>query len=313
MRPFDRMRPRLALLFALSLALSGCNREARNEYAPTYSAQGLGDATTPAYSFGIYPIHSAVELSRAYQPLMDAINRRVTGFTVHMEAARDHPTFEAKLRERQFDLALTTPYQTASAGKLGYRVFGKPGGDETVRGLVVARKDSGIRTVNDLRGKTLVFTSPTAVLTMMCKVALKKGGLDVEKDAKPVYVGQLDSVVMNTYSGMAAAGCVWPPTLEGVKKMRPEVVDALEVEWSSRPLINGGLLARAGVPEAHVNAVARAMFDLDKTEEGRVVLSRINVPRFEPANSKTYDPMHRFLEEYKRLFGKLPELEGPKR
>ena len=61
--------------------------------------------------------------------------------------------------------------------------------------------------MNDLRGKTISFPSPTAfIASMAAKTVLMKAGLNPEKDAKPVYVGSLDSVVMNVYSGLSAAG-----------------------------------------------------------------------------------------------------------
>lgn len=312
MKTTRKTRSTLLLLAIISLTLGGCGRSAQSDNAPMYSTHPQRGATLPEYSFGIFPLHSAVGLSEVYQPLMDAINRQVSGFTVRMEAARDHPTYEAKLRERQFDLAMMAQFQAVAAEGMGYRIFGRIGGTEA-RGIIFVRKDSGIKTVNDLRGKAISFSSPTAIATLMCKVALLKAGLNVETDAKPVYVGTLDSAVMNVYSGLTAAGCVWPPTLQELKRQRPEIVDALEVKWRATPVGNVAFAARSDMPEAHRNAIAKVLFDLDKTEQGRLLLARMDIPRIEPANSKTYDPVRKFLEEYKRLFGKLPEMEGPKK
>jgi phosphonate transport system substrate-binding protein len=305
-----RHTTRFTLLMLFSLGFWGCSRSSQTDYAPTYSAQGQADRNTPEYSFGIFPKHSAVELSAQYQPLMDAINRQVSGFTVRLEAAPDHPTYEVKLQQRKFDLASTNPYQALAAEKMGYRIFAKMGDDNSFRGVIFVRKDSGIKAVKDLRGKTIVFSSPSSPLSMMCKLTLRKAGLNVETDAKPAYVGEMDSVVMNTYSGMAAAGCARPPTLQEMKRERPEVIDALEVKWSSPPLVNGAFVFRTELPEAHVNAIAKAMFDLGKTQQGRLLLASLFCPHFEPADSRSYDPMRKFLQEYKRLFGKLPEIEG---
>jgi ABC-type phosphate/phosphonate transport system substrate-binding protein len=72
-------------------------------------------------------------------------------------------------------------------------------------------------------------------------------------------------------------------------------------------------VARSDIPKAHVDAVAKAMFDLNRSEQGRSVLARLYFPQFVPANSKTYDPVRKFFQEYERLFGKLPEMEGTKK
>lgn len=293
----------------LLLALWGCGRGDKADYTPTYSTRAPHSTTAPRYSFGIFPLHSAVELSNTYLPLMDAINRQVTGFSVYMETARDHPTYEAQLQQRKFDFAMTNQFQAVAAESMGYVIFGKIGG-EAAHAVVVVRKDSGVKTARDLRGKAISFSSPAADAAMMAKMALMKGGLNVEKDANPVYVGTLDSVVMHVYSGLAAAGAVWPPTMVELKKQRPEVADAVEVKWSSPPLANVAFVARPDIPQSHATAVANAMFNLTKTEEGRAVLSHLNIPQVVPASSTTYDPVRRFLLEYKKSFGKLPERAG---
>jgi ABC-type phosphate/phosphonate transport system substrate-binding protein len=133
----------------------------------------------------------------------------------------------------------------------------------------------------------------------------------VEKDAKPVYVGTIGSAAMNVYSGLTVAGCIWPPAWEELKKEQPEVVNALAIGWRSDALKTGAFVARSSMPKAHLDAIAKAMFDLNKTEQGRSILARLYFPEVVPATSKTYDPVRKFLQEYKRLFGKLPEMEGP--
>jgi phosphonate transport system substrate-binding protein len=244
---------------------------------------------------------------------MDTINRQATGFTVRLQSSRDWPAYEARLQERKFDLAMMNPYQAFTAEKIRYGIFGKVGGDD-VSGIIVVRKDSGIKKVSDLRGKVISFPSPTALSAALAtKVLLMKAGLDVEKDAKPIYVGSLDSVVMSVYSGLSAAGGIWLPTWKAMKRARPEVIDALEIRWSTKSVGNVTFVARDDMPEAHRDAIAKVLFDLDKTEQGRLLLARLNFPRIEPANWQTFDDVRKFMEEYKRLFGELPEVAGPKR
>jgi phosphonate transport system substrate-binding protein len=306
------MRPALALLFFLSLGFWGCSHKAPADYAPAYSAQGQIAAAVPEYAFGVFPVHSGAGLVEEFQPVMDAINREADGFTVRLETSRDYPSYDAKLRERKFNLAFGNPYQALVAEKAGYRVFSKMGDDERFRGIVIVRKDSSIKTVNDLRGKTISFPSRTAIAgTLMTKALFLKAGLNVDKDCKPVYVGSLDSVVMNVYSGLTTAGGIWPGTWDNITNEQPEIADALEIKWSTAPLGNIAVLARSDLPEAHLKTVAKVLLDLDKTAQGRMILARIYAPNFEPADSTMLDAVRGFLQEYIRLFGKLPEAEGP--
>ena len=163
---------------------------------------------------------------------------------------------------------VTNPLQTLPAEGMGYRIFAKFGCDDKFRGIVVARRDSGVKTVKDLRGKAVSFPSPTAWATIMTKILLKKEGLNVETEAQPKYVGSLDSAIMNVYSGLAAAGASILLRWEGMKAQRPEVTSALEMKWMAPPVGNLAFMAGNNIPEDHVKAIARVLLDLREERGG---------------------------------------------
>lgn len=72
------------------------------------------------------------------------------------------------------------------------------------------------------------------------------------------------------------------------------------------------LVARNDLPDMQLNTIAQTLFDLNKTEQGRAILSRMKISRFETASSTTLDSARKFLDDYKRLFGNLPEIDGAK-
>ena len=197
----------LALLMIVSM-LAGYEYGGRPADAATFGTETPIRARVPEYVFGVFPIQNPISISAAYQPVLDAINREARGFTVRLETSGDFPAFETKLREHKLDIAVTNPLQTLAAEGMGYHIFAKFGCDDLFRGIVVARKDSGLKSVKDLRGKAISFPSPTAWATIMTKILLKKEGLNVETEAQPRYVGSLDSAVMNVYSGLTAAGAI---------------------------------------------------------------------------------------------------------
>ncbi len=299
----------LALLVIVSI-LAAFEHDAEAADAPTFGTDTPIRARVPEYVFGVFPIMNAVTISGVYQPIIDAINRETRGFTLRLETSRDFPAFETKLREHKLDIAVTNPLQTLPAEGMGYRIFAKFGCDDKFRGIVVARRDSGVKTVKDLRGKAVSFPSPTAWATIMTKILLKKEGLNVETEAQPKYVGSLDSAIMNVYSGLAAAGASILLRWEGMKAQRPEVTSALEIKWMAPPVGNLAFMAGNNIPEDHVKAIARVLFDLGKSEAGRAILSPTDCPEVRPANAKTFDPVRHAVAEYQRFFGKLPEVGG---
>jgi phosphonate transport system substrate-binding protein len=290
----------------------GCGHNRAFEYEPIFADWSGRSGSNSEYAFGVFPLHNSVRLFQVYQPMIDDVNLQAVGFSVKLQSSRDYPSYEAKLQRRELPFALIN--QAITVAGRGYRIFGKVADDDRFRGILVVRKDSGIRTPRDLKGAAVSFPAPTAfAASMMTKLFLKKHGLDVETEAVPKYVGSQDSSVMNVYLGLTRAGGTWPPTWDALKKERPDVVQALDVKWRTAPLVNLALVARSDVPEAHVRQVAAVLFDLHKSAHGRAILQRMEASRYEPATSVTYDPVRRFVGEYRRLFGDVPQLEGARR
>jgi phosphonate transport system substrate-binding protein len=289
--------------------LGGCGKSTGPDHAPEYAPQAAAPSAAVEYVFAVHPLHNPTRLFQVYQPLMDYINSQTKEFVLKLEASENYAAFEKKLAQRQMHFALPNPYQTLQAESHGYRVFGKMGDDERFRGIILVRKDAGIREVSDLKGAAISFPAPTALAAaQMPKYYLKQHGLDVEKECDCRYVGSQESSIMNVYQGQTKAGCTWPPPWESLAKEKPELVEALEVKWQTEPLINNSLMVRDDVPTAHVQIVSAALFNLHTTSAGREVLARINLSRFEAATTATYEPVRDFIKKYEGAF--TPKIPG---
>lgn len=297
-------RARRGVCLAVLVLGAGCRRESAPEAGPVYSDKDVANEAVIEYSFAVNPLHNPVRLFQIYQPMVDLINARTEGFRLKLETSENFAAFEAKLARRSVHFALANPYQTLQAEKTGYRILAAEGDTEKVRGVILVRKDSGVKEIADLKGATISFPAPTAlVATMMPKYYLKKAGLDVEKEAKPVYVGTQDSAIMNVYQGLSKAGCSWLGLWEQLTRERPEIAEAVEVKWMTEPIINKGFVARDDVPESHMQMVREAIVTLHTTAAGRAALEKTNLTRYEPATSETYEPVRVFMKEYEAEFG----------
>ncbi len=289
---------------------AGCTKTPVSD-EPGYSEQPASGAGKTEYIFAPLPVSNPAKLFEVYQPLVDLINGQAKDFALKMESSQHYADFEHKLATRRVHIALLNPYQTVGSEAHGYRIFGKMGDDDRFRGLIVVRRDSGIKEVGDLRGKPISFPAQTAVAAcMMPKLFFKQQGLDVETEAQPRYVGSQESSVMNVAQGLTMAGCVWQQSWDGLQKDQPEVVAQLEVKWQTGTLLNNGLVARDDVPEEHLRLVSELIFKLHLDERGREILKRMKLSRYEPATSGTYEPMRRFLKEFEEALGRPPVAKG---
>jgi len=290
-------RPGCIALIALWALVSACGRESPDGYAPQFADQPAAEVAE--ILFAVHPLHNPERLFAIYGPIVEHLGANIPGIRFRLEASRNYAEFEKKLYARRFHFALPNPYQTIKSLEHGYRVFGKMSDDEHFRGIILVRRDGGINTVADLKGKSVSYPAPTALAaTMMPQYFLHTHGLDVNRDIKNIYVGSQESSILNVYAGNVAAGATWPTPWMNFIKEQPEKARELVVKWQTETLPNNSLVARDDLPPALVEQVAGLLFSLQATETGRRMLERIPLSRFEPATDKTYAPVRAYLKRF---------------
>lgn len=284
----------------LALALVACGQDGADKAAgPQYAAKP--PENSKEYVFAIHPLHNPMLLFETYGPLIDHLNRNIPDAVFRLEASRNYEEFEKKLYARQFDFALPNPYQTLISLGHGYRVIAKMGDDHRFTGIILVRRDSGIGKVTDLKGKKISYPAATALAAcMMPQYYLQTHGLDVMRDIENLYVGSQESSIMNVYLGDTAAGATWPLPWETFQKKYPRMARELELKWETGALINNGVVVRDDVPKELAQRVAQLLDTLHTTGEGKVILARMPLSRFELADDKRY----RVIEDFLRQFSK---------
>jgi phosphonate transport system substrate-binding protein len=280
------------------VVLAGCSRDGATGYTPVYGASPGREPVV--YRFAVHPLHNPQRLVEVYGPIVALINRNLNGATLKLEASRSYEEFERRLADRSLDFALPNPSQTLAALGSGYRIVGKMGDDDRFRGILLVRKDSGIREVADLKGKVVSFPAPTALAAAMMPIFfLHTNGLDANRDIQRRFTGSQESSIMSAYLRDSAAAATWPVPWEAFQRRSPDVAAELEVRWTTEPLVNNAFIARDDLPAELVGQVTAVLLSLHTHEEGRRVLAGVPLSRFEPADEATYEPVRKFLEAYR--------------
>lgn len=286
------------LLLDLPL-LASWNQQSDNTYEPSFSTQN--NSKVAKYVIGIHPLHNPKRLFEVYGPIVDFLNANMPEANFTLEASRNYEEFDKKLYSGHFDFAMPNPYQTVNSLKHGYRVFGKMADDDDFRGIILVRRDSGIKTVADLKGKAVSYPAPTALAaTMMPQYYLHTHGIDINHDIENRYVGSQESSIINVLRGHVAAGATWPVPWKTFSKENPQLASQLEVKWQTEPLQNNGWVVRKDLPTQVADKFATLLFNLDQHQQGREMLARIPVTRFEPANDASYEAVQAFIATFSK-------------
>jgi phosphonate transport system substrate-binding protein len=280
--------------------MSGCDKTKEESiYQPVFTSVNTSQLTE--YIVGIHPLHNPQRLMELYNPIVDYMNIHIPEVHITLETSANYEEFENKLYAGHFDFAMPNPYQTVQALKHGYHIFGKMGDDDGFRGIILVRKDSKIHQVSDLKGKVVSYPAPTALAaTMMPQYYLHTHGIDVNHDIKNLYVGSQESSIMNVLRGRVAAGATWSVPWKGFQTEQPDMANQLEVKWQTDPLLNNAWVARQNIPASMVDKFGQLLFGLQDIEQGKMMLARLPISRFEPATDKTYYPVQQFLEVFSK-------------
>jgi len=253
------------------------------------------------YRFAIHPLHNPTRLFEVFNPLLEYLNHNIQGVNFTLEASRDYQTFDNKLKFETVHFALPNPYQTLIAMEHGYRVIAKMGDDSNFKGIILVRKDSQIKKPSDLVGKIVSYPAPTALAaTMLPQYYLHTHGLDINKDIQNKYVGSQESSIMNVFLGSTAAGATWPQPWKALSDERPELKAQLEVIWETQSLPNNSVVVRSDISESIANQVSSLLANLHNTSEGKQILEKMYLSKYEIADNETYNSVKLFIDQFNK-------------
>lgn len=284
-------------MLCLLMLLAGCGPSEHSNYQPELGAPPLRPLTE--YVVGIHPLHNPQRLMELYGPIIDYLNSSIPDAHFKLEASRNYEEFEKKLYAGQFSFAMPNPYQTIKSVEHGYRIFGKMGDDADFRGIILIRRDSGIKVVKDLKGRAIAYPAATALAaTLMPQYYLHTHGINVNRDVDNRYVGSQESSIMNVVRGDVAAAATWPLPWRTFIAEHPDLAMQLESKWETGSLPNNGWVVRADVSKVHADKFAVVLFSMNKTAQGNAILAKLPISNFEAASNDTYRPVREFLDKF---------------
>ena len=310
----NRRRFLRQMIFIALAGITACDSSTEPS-GPRYTdAPQAGDKSV--LYFAVHPLHNPQKLAQSYQPLINKLNQKlnqnlnhkINNVRLELEASRDYAIYEKKFRRRAPAFLLANPWQALEAIKVGYSVIAMAGDSADFKGLILIRKDSGIKTVADLKGKDVSYPSSTALAAcVMPQAFLQAQGLDVGHDITNYYVGSQESSIMNVYLKQSAAGATWPPPWRAFQKDHPQEAAQLKVAWTTAPLVNNAVMVRDDVPAAITTEVRTALLELHESAEGRRILAGMETARFHAASGSDYEPARRFIAEFERTVRKVED------
>jgi len=212
------------------------------------------------------PDENPQEMLRIYAPFAEYLSNEIgipVKFTPVVEYAATVEGLAANRLEMVWYGGLTS-VQAAKQAKGARRIIMRKE-DAEFKSYFITRKDTGIKALTDLKGKTFAFGSVSSTSGhLMPRYFLLKGGINPEKDfSKFSFSGAHDATAAWVEAGQVAAGAlnflVWDKLVE-TKKVDTSKVN---IFWTTPPYVDYVWTVRAGVDKATVEKITKAFLKLD--------------------------------------------------
>jgi phosphonate transport system substrate-binding protein len=239
------------------------------------------------------PEEAATEQVRKFTPLATYLEKQL-GMKVEFTPVADYPAAVEALVNKRVDLVWFGGFthvqaQLRSGGKIV--PIAQREEDTKFQSVFIAKTDSGIKGLADMKGKDVSFGSQSSTSGhLMPRSFLLQAGIDPDKDFKRVaYSGAHDATIASVVSGRVAAAAlditVWK------KFVSENKVDtkAVDVFYTTPPYFNYNWSVHADMPDGLRERVTKALLSLEaSTPEGKEILTLNRATRYIPTKPDNY-------------------------
>ena len=265
-------------------------------------------AETPSQiTIGFIPGEDPETIKKAGLGLAQLLQEKV-GIAVNIHISKDYQGLIEAMKQKKIDFAFFSAMTFVFAEKqAGAKVLLKKVWDNPFYySVIVAKKSSGIKKVEDLKGKTIAFVDEKSGSGYLYpKVMLKRKKLDPDKFFKKTFfAGNHQSAILAVVEGKADAATVFSDSTDGSKSawsnFSPQTISQQKVLWVSDPIPNDPFAVRQDFYDKYPRTVHDLMFaliELDDYKGKNKLKELLNVNEMQTATSRHYEPVREMVKE----------------
>ncbi|GLZ88523.1 hypothetical protein Pres01_45740 [Metapseudomonas resinovorans] len=242
-------------------------------------------------TIGLIPSEDSQAMIESSKQVLDSLESQL-GMPVEPFVATDYNGIIEALRAGKLDVAYLGPFSyvlaTTVADVEAFSVaVTKKTGQSAYKSLILARKDSGIRNLADLKGHTFAFVDPSSASGhLFPKAGLEQAGFEPDKlFSRVIFSGSHDASILAVENQKVDAAAVADRILAGAVAKGLVKQDDFQVVWTSRPIPESPMVWRKDMDPALKQKVAAALAsikDLPWGDQGQL-------DGFQPTNDAAYD------------------------
>lgn len=266
-------------------------------------AVGSGLAEQPELRIGLIPEMNVFEQVGRYQRLADYLSRQVDR-PIKLTMLSRYGNIVQRMVGKDVDGAFLGSFTGALASaQLGMQPVARPinlDGSSTYWGYIFVRKDSGISTVEQMRGTRLALVERATTAGYVFPVAYfrRQGVDDIDRYFGDVqFWGSHDASIRAVLSGRADVGAAKNTIWERLVQQDPLVDRELSILATSPRVPSNGLFLSPDIAPSVAAAIRSSLLDLHESPDGAEILRALRVQGFVPTDAGSYEPVMELARE----------------
>ena len=226
--------------------------------------------------FGITPVLGQSTMQADFDPLMGYLSQAL-GQPVVLCVAKDYGDLRVQMEAGVVDIGSFSPFAYVDAvrgGKVRIIAQSLIDGAASYRGVIIVRKDSGLKTLADLRAKRFAFVDPKSASGYVYpRAMLVDRGIDPDHYFGAVFfAGDHGRVIAAVLERRADGGAAYDGALR-IAKAAGIPTDELAVVASTDPIPHDAITVRIGLDPALAGRIQAALVTICKSDSGRRVIA----------------------------------------
>lgn len=245
-------------------------------------------------TMGFVPMRDGDKLIESVEPLTEMLSEelgvKVEGFT-----ATNYVGVVEGLGSGQVDFGFIPPFAYVLANKESNAQVILTALNKDLeakyRSQFIVRKDSGINSFADIKGKTVAFVDPSSTSGYLFPGAhLIKEGIDLEKDIQYVYSGGHDKSLQLLLNGDVDVATTFVDVRERYEKDFPDANEKTEILGYTEYIPNISVTIRGDMQKDMQDKIKTALLNIASTDEGKSLLKDLfNMYGFAEATDADYE------------------------
>ena len=287
------------VLVSLSICLTimmGCNESAAETGKKLNTKQG-------SLSIGLVPELNIFKQLERYEPLGNYLSKK-TGLKIELRIFTRHGDIIDGFVGGDLDAAFLGSFTYALVhSKMPVDAIARPEnvlGKSTTHGLIFVRKDSGIRNVNDMKGKTLAFVDKATTAGYLFPIAyLKEYGIDDPHTYfnEIYFTGTYQDAVYDVVDKKADISAVKNTVIKSLAAGDSRIKNELVFLAKSVEMPDNSLVVRKELDDAIKTQLKSILLNMHLEPDGKNVLKDFGAKRFIETSAEDYAGLYRHLQK----------------